>query len=269
MPRKRLIFTLLNEGGIFMLSRNFRLQNVGDIEWLLKHYNFKDIAFSIDELVILNVNRQEKEWDLFSETLKKIVNTCFIPIAAGGGIRSEAHAELLIKSGADKLVLNTTIYTNVNLVKSLVKTYGSQCIICSIDYKVINGEIVVFIENGSKPLKIDFQSYLKHVDSLKVGEIYLNSIDQDGTGQGYLLDVVDKASEELTTPLILAGGAGNYEHFIEGLSKTMVDAVATANLFNFIGNGFPDARDKIIEMGIDLAIWNRNSESELENYFNK
>lgn len=269
MPKKRLIFTLLWENGSFMLSRNFRLQKVGDLDWILKHYNFRNIAFSIDELIILNVSRDDKEWGEFSFSIKQIVDTCFIPIAAGGGIKSEEDAELLIKSGADKLVLNSSLYENPDLVKNLIKIYGSQCIIASIDFRSKDNIEIAYNSNGQNKIEMDFELYIDYIDKLKVGEIYFNSMDQDGTGQGYCLNVVEKYSSKINIPLIMAGGAGNADHFIAGVNLPGVDAVATANLFNFIGDGFPDARDQMIKNKIDLAIWDRDAEKKMYKYFHQ
>src|SRR5687768_4666363 len=110
MLKKRMIFTLLYDNGSFMLSRNFRLQKVGDLRWLQKNYNFSSIAFSIDELIVLDVTRGERNNAIFCDHLKKLTEGCFIPIAAGGGIRSVEYAKMLLRSGADKVVINTPLF---------------------------------------------------------------------------------------------------------------------------------------------------------------
>ena len=102
-----------------MLSRNFRLQKVGDFKWLKKHYNFQKIAFSIDELIILNVTRNDRDIKMFAEAVKEVISNVFIPVSVGGGIRSLSDADLLLKSGADKIILNTPLYTDKKLLKSI------------------------------------------------------------------------------------------------------------------------------------------------------
>src|SRR5688572_15437119 len=104
MLKKRLIFTLLHDQGHFMLSRNFRLQRVGDLRWLQTNYDFSQISFSIDELIVLDVTRSRRDPAAFCEILKAVAKGCFVPIAAGGGIRSLEHARALLRSGADKVV---------------------------------------------------------------------------------------------------------------------------------------------------------------------
>ena len=135
MLRKRVIFTLIYNEGFFMQSRNFRLQKVGDINWLQKFYKFSQIAFSLDELIILNTNRDEKNMESFSKIVSSLVENTFIPIAVGGGIRSVEDAQLLFQSGADKIVLNTKLYESPELISQLVERYGSQSVVASIDYK--------------------------------------------------------------------------------------------------------------------------------------
>ena len=102
---------------------------------------------------------------------------------------------------------------------------------------------------------MSLRQYIEHVQNLGVGELYLNSIDKDGTGFGYDFDTIDQVANSIKIPLIIAGGAGNESHLIEGLKREKVDAVATANLFNFVGNGLPNARKKIIEENLNIARW--------------
>ena len=253
MRKKRLIYTLLYNKGHFMLSRNFRLQKVGDFKWLKKHYNFEKIAFSIDELIILDVTREGRDIDEFSSVVKEVVKNVFIPVACGGGIRSLNDAKLLLNSGADKIVVNTTLHSNKELINSLVKNYGSQFVVGSVDFQIENDVKKVYIENGELEIDENLEDYLQEVEKLSIGEIYLNSIQKDGTGQGYDIKHLANTFGKLTIPIILAGGAGNHLHLIEGLKINSVDAVATANLFNFLGDALPKARMEILKKELPLA----------------
>jgi len=256
MLRKRIIFTLIYSDGFFMQSRNFRLQKVGNLNWLEKNYQFQNISFSLDELIVLNASRENKSMKNFANTISSLVNDVFIPIAAGGGIRTMEDAELLFNSGADKIVLNSALFLNPNLVIDLIKRYGTQSIVASVDYKQNNGIKEVYIQDGSVKIDMILEHYLQHLEKLEVGEIYLNSIEKDGTGFGYDFDTIDEFESKIKIPLIIAGGAGNESHFIDGLKYKNVSAVATANLFNFIGDGLPKARKIIIESGENIANWN-------------
>ena len=255
MPKKRLIFTLLYNDGAFMLSRNFRLQRAGSIEWLKKNYSFKNIAFFIDELIILDVSRGEKDIHRFCNHIKMVGEECFIPIAAGGGISTLEQAKLMMNSGADKLVVNTALIKSPCLVKDLIHIYGGQCIIASVDVKKDADGFHIYINNGSTKVPSGLSEGIKHIIDLGVGEIYLNSMDKDGTGNGYLYEILSKINQIVKVPVIMAGGAGNWHHLLDGLQNENIDAVATANLFNFIGQGFPNARKKLLDSNVNLARW--------------
>jgi len=256
MLRNRLIFGLIYNNGSFMQSRNFRLQRVGDINWLEKNYKFQKISFSLDELIVVDATRGNKNIERFSEIISRLVEDVFIPVAAGGGIRKIEDAELLFKSGADKVILNTPLYESPDLAKQIVSRYGSQSLVASVDYKIINDVPIVYIHDGTVNIPLSMEEYLGHLESIGVGEILFNSIDKDGTGFGYDLKHIQRFANTVNVPFIILGGAGNELHLNEGLTVDGVSAVATANLFNFIGNGLPNARKYMQENGANLATWN-------------
>ena len=256
MLKKRIIFTLLYDSGHFMLSRNFRLQRVGNLEWLQKNYNFSHIAFYIDELVVLDVSRAKRNPEAFCATLKSLSSGCFVPIAAGGGVRSVEDARRLLFSGADKIVVNTPLFDHTDLVKKLANEFGQQCIVGSVDMKRIDNAVYqIRTDSGSRPV---LESNLAGFDWFKdqhVGELYLNSITQDGTGQGYDLGMLDQLPPHCKMPVILAGGVGSGDHLVDGFDDPRVDAVATAHLFNFVGDGLKRVREKMLVEGKRLAFW--------------
>ncbi len=256
MPKKRLIFTLLYNQGQFMLSRNFRLQKVGDLKWLQTYYNFSQISFSIDELIVLDVTRTERNIKVFSDALKVIAEGCFVPVTAGGGVRTIENAWTLLRSGADKVVVNTSLYSNKEFIGELASEFGQQSIVASMDIKhASDGSYKVWSECGNKRLDGCAAHWVEKVVNNAVGEIYLNSIERDGTGQGYDMHLLDLLPPNMSKPVILAGGAGNASHFAEGFADPRVDAVATAHLFNFVGDGLKKARKSLIFGGINLPMW--------------
>ena len=226
MLKSRLIFTLLMKNGSYQLSRNFNLQDVGDLNWIKKYYNFNAIAFSIDELIVVNVERGEKNVDLFRENLLKLNENCFMPIAAGGGIRSIDHAYKILNSGADKIIVNTPLVTQPKLVKSLVKTFGSQCVIASIDFKKYDdGKTDIFIENGSEITDQSLEEAVKNAHNLGCGEIYLTSMEQDGTGYGYDLNILQHVVTISKIPVIASGGVAKLEDLIALIKTGVTGAV--------------------------------------------
>jgi imidazole glycerol-phosphate synthase subunit HisF len=267
MLKKRVIFTLLYDDGSFVLSRNFRLQRVGDLEWLKRHYNFPKLSFSIDELILLDVSRGEKNHEKFLEHVQAISNLCFIPISAGGGVKDVNFARSLVSNGADKIVINTLFGESSTSVQNIVSELGSQCVVASIDAKKVGNDFMVFTKNGTHQQDYSLKKWFQILEKIPVGEVYLNSIERDGTGQGYQSDLFKSIPTDFKLPIILAGGAGKYGHFIEGLNNHQVDAVATAHLFNFIGSSLEDSRNALFENGFDLAKWDIKTAESLRDFF--
>jgi imidazole glycerol-phosphate synthase subunit HisF len=252
--KKRIIFTLLFDDGWFVLSRNFKHQRVGDIKWLKNNYNFSTIIPFIDELIILNIS-ENKNRELFIHHLKELAKECFIPISVGGGILDLKYAEELFSSGADKVVINSCLKFNPTLIREIACAYGAQAIVASVDIKSTNNGYSIWINNGTQMIEEKPEIFMKYLTKQQIGEIYLNSINRDGTGDGYDFDLLKLLPKNNKIPIIMAGGAGNFKHFSEGLKNKNIDAVATAHLFNFIGNGLENARKKLIKERFDLPIW--------------
>lgn len=253
MLRKRIFFTLIYSDGYFHQSRNFRLQRVGNLEWLKKNYNFSKTARSIDELVILNASRGKKNIDEFSNVVRDTIDEVFIPVTCGGGVKNLSDASKLFNNGADKILMNSCLYRDPGVINEIASVYGAQCVVASVDYKNIDNEFIAFSNNGSK----NELSAIDHINSLEgynYGEIFLNSIDQDGTGFGYDFSILDSL-KNLQNPIIFSGGAGNFEHFLEGFETRKLQALSTANLLNFVGDGLDKSRSKLISNGMNLADW--------------
>jgi len=256
MLKKRLIFTLLYNSGSFMLSRNFRLQAVGDFDWLQRNYDFSRISNYIDELVVLDVTRKKRNLDEFCEVLKSITLNNFVPITVGGGVKDVDSARKLLRSGADKILINSGLFNKSNLARELSEEYGQQCVVGSIDLKRSKtGEFQVWSEDGGKLSEASARDLLEIVLKKSIGEIYLNSMDRDGTGQGLDLEILELLPKRVNKPIILAGGVGNSDHLMVGLKDSRIDAVATANLFNFVGDGLKKARQELVAGGIVLPMW--------------
>jgi cyclase len=252
MLTKRLIFTLLYDSGSFMLSRNFRLQKIGDLNWLEDNYGFSTVGYAIDELVVIDVSRQSRNTPQFCEDLKQLTRDCFAPITAGGGIRTLEHVHQLLRSGADKVVINTSLHDQPELVEEIATEFGRQCIVASIDVQKIDGTYQVFKNNGTIKVGESLEHVLLKCAGLPIGEIHIESIDRDGTGNGLDLEILEFVKHVKDLPLILMGGIGNADHIIAGLKDNRVDAVATGNLLNFMGDGLARARELAINGGVVL-----------------
>ncbi len=235
-----------------MLSRNFRLQRVGNMDWLEENYGFSTVGYAIDELIVIDVSRHGRNTPQFCEDLKRLTRDCFAPITAGGGIRTLEHVHQLLRSGADKLLINTALHDQSGLVEEIAAELGRQCIVASLDIQKIDGVYQAFTNNGSVKVGESLEHILLMCAGLPIGEIHIASIDRDGTGNGLDLELLKFITHVKDLPLILMGGIGKAEHIIAGLADDRVDAVTTANLLNFMGDGLSRARELAISGGIDL-----------------
>lgn len=251
--KKRLIFTLLYEEGFFVLSRNFRTQKIGDIDWLHKNYGFSKVATHIDELIVINISRNRGFEEHFRETIQELLSGVFVPVTTGGGIRNLADADTLFAAGADKILVNGAIHHDPELVENLAGQYGQQAVVGSIDVRNTESGPEIYGDKGKVPLKSN--NYLHLVEAGHIGEVYLNSIDRDGTGNGMDLEILSVLGPASPIPVILAGGAGKPAHLASSIASPAVNAVATANLLNFVGDGLRKTRAAIRASGIDLAQW--------------
>lgn len=257
MLKPRLCFALLYAHEKFHLSRNFKLQEVGDYDWLIDNYELDSMVRSIDELFILNVSRAERNWPVFLTTLSRVAKNCFMPIAVGGGISSIEHAKILFDNGADKIVINSILFEKPDLVNEIVRLYGSQSIVASIDFmRNEHGITRVLIHGGSVETHANLEEAVEIVARLGVGEILLNSIDRDGVGNGFDLQALEVAYKKCALPIIAAGGADTSDRLAEGILSGFATSVCTSHLFNFMCDGLSDARKEIVEKGIKLSNWN-------------
>lgn len=237
------------------MSRNFDLQEVGDVDWLIKNFQFNSLIRSIDELIIVDVSRNESDINLFFKTVDKISKEAFMPLSLGGKIINEKTAEFYFKNGADKIIINSLYYLNPNEVSRIIKRYGNQSITCSIDYKCLNSKNIVFVNNGTHNTGIELNEYVTKMRDVGFGDLILNSIDKDGLGYGYDFSTIKEVFNITQSPIIASGGADNAEKLHNGIIKPYISAVNTSNIFNFVFDGLKDAREEIISKGVELTKW--------------
>ena len=244
----------------YQLSRNFRLQEVGDLEWLKRNYDFDAIAYSIDELVVLNVTRTEQSISEFASGLAELTQQYFLPVTAGGGIRSIEDANTLLRSNADKLIVNTPLFKDPDLVRTMAATFGSQCVVASIDYQKTEDGNQVITERGSEVTGMSPREAVELAQNLGAGEVYLTSIDKDGTGFGYETGIHKEIMDVCKVPLVMSGGVGKSEHLAQGLNLSGVTGASTANIYNFMVDGLKSTRMYLQSSKVPLACWDLNLE---------
>lgn len=254
MLKKRLIFVLYFDSGSFCLSRNFRLQRVGDARWLVDKFRFATIGKFVDEIVVLDVSRDPAikrcQSDAFLGAVSHLMKETFVPLTIGGGLRSISDARACFSAGADKILFNTPAITQPDLVRDCVSLYGSQAVVVGVDVHREDSAYVSKLSN-CQVAGLPLQQHLQCIEELGVGEVLVNSIDRDGTGVGFDSELISQCLS-LPVPLIVAGGAGKPEHFAAMLALPNVEAAATGNLFNFIGRGFESVRTHLLDKGFPV-----------------
>lgn len=258
---KRIIYALFYKENNFFLSRNFRLQKVGDIEWLKNNFGFGETCHYIDELMIILVkpNPSSNDYENYFKDVNELRKKIFVPITLGGGIRSLDQAKNCFLNGADKILLNTIYFNDETILKEISLRYGSQAISLMLDYNInLNSkERVIFTDCGTKERTKFNESFLSRIINTECGEVILNSIEQDGTGAGLDVDILDSINDDFNKPLLLMGGSGKPDHITEVLKNSKVSGVVTGNLFNFLGTGLEKSRNMAINSGIKLAKFNK------------
>ena len=230
MLTKRIIPCLDIKNGRTVKGVNFvNLIDAGDPVNLAKQY----ADLGADELVFLDISATLDGRKTMIEMVLKVAEKVNIPFTVGGGISSISDVDLLLKSGADKISINSSAIKRPDLVNELAEKFGSQCVVVAIDAKKIYGEWIVHLAGGTIPTQLNLFNWAKEVEKRGAGEILFTSMNNDGTKSGFANEALSKLSSELNIPIIAYGGAGSIEHFIDAFQKGKADAALAASVFHF------------------------------------
>ena len=235
MLKKRIIPVQLLIGKRLVKTIQFdKYRDVGNPVTSSKVYNYADA----DELVFLNIDRECRTVEPFLSLIKDVSEVCFMPLSLGGGIQTIQDAELLIRNGADKIVLNSALYTDLSLISRIGDKFGSQAVIVSIDVKFDFSEnrYRLYSDCGRRKENVPLEQHVKSTIEHGAGEILVNAIDRDGTMEGYDIELIRMIVDYSRIPVIACGGAGNFEHMKNAFLETNVSALACGSLFNFGDN---------------------------------
>jgi len=261
MLKKRLIPVLFIKNGLIVRSEAFESHKIiGNVINEVRRYN----QWDIDELIYIDISRDTfydsrrddhkvKRVESIDEIIDLVSKECFMPLSFGGGIRDYKTIKNYLAKGADKVILNTMLYENPSLAEKAVQQFGSQAIIASIDYRVIEGKEVFFKNYGRT--KLDFNSFkdiVEYVEALGCGEIFVNSIDRDGTGDGFDIDSIQEVISLSNLPVIACGGAIDIFDFVELGQLESLSGIAAGNMFHFTENIYPRSKKKLLEKGLNF-----------------
>jgi imidazole glycerol-phosphate synthase subunit HisF len=230
MLSKRIIACLDVRDGKVVKGVNFEgLRDAGDPAALARRYNVE----GIDEVVILDVTATMESRQARAQTIAAVAKEIFLPLAVGGGIRTEDDAAAAIEAGADKVSLNTAALADPPLITRLAKRYGSQAVIVAIDAKHDRDRFAVFARSGTAAASRDAVEWAREATDRGAGEILLTSIDRDGTKAGFDCEMTAAVSDAVNIPVIASGGAGTFEHFADVFTTGHADAALAASIFHF------------------------------------
>ena len=250
MITKRIIPCLDVKNGRVVKGVNFQgLSDVSSPIELGKYYSDN----GADELVFYDITASAEGRALFTDILKEVARTIFIPLTVGGGINTLDDFDRVLKCGADKVSVNSGAIKNPDLIYQAAKRYGNQCVVLSADVKRVNGTFKVFAKGGRENTDMDAIEWIKRGVDNGAGEIVLNSIDTDGVKKGFDLEMLSAVCDVVNVPVIASGGAGKAEDFIELFtSLPKVDAGLAASIFHFGEVRIDELKEILFECGIPV-----------------
>lgn len=251
MPTKhRLIATLLVSNGVVVQTRKFKRTNmVGNAFTAVDFFN----GWAVDEIIVLEISDSRDYLEKFVHIVEELSRRCFVPLTVGGKINNLSLVNQYTRVGADKIIINTGAVTAPKLIVEIVKQYGSQCCVVSIDAKndaAMPSGYRVVINNGRQDTQLDVLAWAKQVELLGAGEIMVNNVDYDGDKRGYDLELIRLLSCALKIPVIAMGGVGKWDDFVAGIVNGHADAVAAGNIFHYTEHSTKKAKEHLQREGL-------------------
>jgi cyclase len=223
------------------------LRNVGDPVALALRYNEQ----GADEMVFFDITATAHGRSTMVDVIERVADQCFMPLTVGGGLKSVEDMYTMLRAGADKISINSSALATPDLIRAGAGKFGSQCIVVSIDARKVGlAQWQVFSHGGRKATGLDAIEWARRAVELGAGEIVLNSIDADGTKEGFDLEITRLVSEAVSVPVVASGGAGNLQHMAEVLLRAKADAVLAASIFHYGEYTVGDVKHFLAERGI-------------------
>jgi cyclase len=247
---KRLIPCLDVDAGRVVKGTNFvDLRDAGDPAELAARYDRE----GADEVVFLDITATVEARKSTLDVIWRTAGEVFIPLTVGGGVRGEDDVNALLRAGADKVSINTAAVRDPAMLARCADRFGAQCIVVAVDAKLVNGQYEVFVDAGRTPTGRDAVEWaVEATERCGAGEVLLTSIDRDGTGNGYELELTRAVADAVSVPVVASGGAGRVEHFADALLEGHADAVLAASRFHFEELSIADVKRSLADRGITV-----------------
>ena len=252
MITKRIIPCLDVKDGRVVKGVNFLgLSDVSSPVKLAKFYSEN----GADELVFYDITASFEGRQLFTDILKEVASTIFIPLTVGGGINTIEDFDRVLKCGADKVSVNSGAIKNPNLISKAAQKYGNQCVVLSADVKRVDGKFMLFAKGGRENTGIDAIKWIEDGARNGAGEIVVNSIDTDGVKGGFDIEMLKAVCEKVNVPVIASGGAGKVDDFVTLFNEIPdIDAGLAASIFHFGEVEISDLKNTLKNNNINVRI---------------
>ncbi len=250
MLAKRIIPCLDVRDGRVVKGVNFvNIRDAGDPVELAKFYSDQ----GADEIVFLDITATSDARDTVADVVERTASQVFVPLTVGGGIRTIEDFARLLRSGADKISVNSAAVAGPTLISRAAERFGSQCVVLAVDARARgDGSWEVVVAGGRKPTGMDLIDWVRRGEALGAGEILLTSMDADGTKAGFDLAMTKAVTEAVSIPVIASGGCGSLEHFAQVFRETGCDAALAASLFHFGELTVPQVKTYLHQQGIPV-----------------
>ncbi len=251
MHTKRIIPCLDIKEGRTVKGVNFTgLRDAGDPVELARRYSEE----GADELVFLDITATQEKRKTLVDLVSRIAREIDIPFTVGGGIGSVDEIAEILKAGADKVSLNSSIVRNPDLIAEAAGRFGSQAVVAAVDVKREGESWNVFVKGGTENTGLDALEWIEEVAGRGAGEILLTSMDRDGTKEGFDLELLRRVNRRVSVPVIASGGAGTIGHCVEAITEGGADAVLAASIFHFGEISIPKLKQEMARAGIPVRL---------------
>jgi cyclase len=243
----------VKDGRVVKGVRFVDLIDAGDPVEAAKAYD----AAGADELCFLDITASHENRGTILDVVARTAEQCFMPVTVGGGVRTVADVRALLLAGADKVSINTGAIERREVVREASEKFGAQAIVVAIDAKRVGGpgkggDFEIFTHGGRRPTGLNAVAYAEEVAALGAGEILLTSMDRDGTGDGFDLELTRAVADAVPIPVVASGGVGALDHFVEGVKSGHASAVLAASIFHFGTFTIRQAKDRMAAAGIPV-----------------
>lgn len=251
MLKTRVIPCMLFNGSHLVKTIRFEtMRNLGNAVQAAQVYNSRNV----DELIFIDLKATEENRRPSFKLIQEIIKECFMPLTIGGGIHSIEDIDKLLRIGADKICISSKAINDPEFIGKAARKYGSQCIVVSIDAKLINEQYYVFGDRGRKNTGMLTHEWAKIVEQQGAGEIFLTSIDTDGVMGGYDLKLIKKVAFSVSIPIIACGGAGKVQDIIDVIKNGGADAASLASMFHYSGHTANSIKRRMDAAGIPVRL---------------